>query len=145
MTDPLTILYESLSDNPEQNPVTNMQGDKVWLNKIGLPHREDGPAIIRKGGTKEWKIDGRFHREDGPAIERPDGTKEWFKHNDRHREDGPAVESANGSSEYWLEDRIMSKGKWLQDPSVQRVLALKKLENKDIKDDDFLRTFGGVL
>jgi len=44
-----------------------------------------------------------------------------------------------------LEDRIMSKGKWLQDPSVQRVLALKKLENKDIKDDDFLRTFGGVL
>ena len=60
-------------------------------------HCEDGPAVERLDGTKEWWIDGvkvadldknfdkrycnkegKLHREDGPAIERSDGTKEWW-------------------------------------------------------------------
>ena len=29
-------------------------------------------------GTKAWFLNGKLHREEGPAVERPDGTKEWY-------------------------------------------------------------------
>jgi hypothetical protein len=48
---------------------------------------------------------GQKHREDGPAIERADGTKEWFQNDMRHREDGPAVEGANGEKSWWINGR----------------------------------------
>lgn len=32
-------------------------------------HREDGPAVEWKSGTKEWWVNGRLHRINGPAIE----------------------------------------------------------------------------
>lgn len=28
-------------------------------------------------GHKEWRLNGQLHREDGPAVERVDGGKEW--------------------------------------------------------------------
>jgi len=46
-----------------------------------------------------------LHREDGPAIERNDGTKEWYANKRRHRMDGPAIEFANGDK-YWFIDGI---------------------------------------
>jgi hypothetical protein len=44
-----------------------------------------------------------LHREDGPAVERPDGSKEWWVNDERHRIDGPAAEYFIGSSKirYW--------------------------------------------
>lgn len=65
-------------------------------------HREDGPAIELKSGSKLWYFNGNFHREDGPAIEWGDGTKEWYVNGKRHREDGPSIEHINGSREYWV-------------------------------------------
>ena len=50
----------------------------------------------------EWYIHGERHREDGPAVEYRDGTKLWYINGKRHREDGPAVELSNGSKAWLL-------------------------------------------
>ena len=52
---------------------------QVHLNPNGELHRDDGPAIERAGGDKEWYKNGELHRDDGPAIERADGYKAWYK------------------------------------------------------------------
>ena len=44
----------------------------------------------------------QYHREDGPAIERYDGSKEWYQNGLCHREDGPAIEWASGAKEWYL-------------------------------------------
>ena len=49
-----------------------------YRNEQGKLHREDGPAIEWKSGTKEWRINGKLHRIDGPAIEYSDGSKIWY-------------------------------------------------------------------
>lgn len=50
-----------------------------------------------------WRLpNGQCHREDGPAIERADGTKEWWRNDERHREDGPAIEYADGTKAWYL-------------------------------------------
>jgi len=52
--------------------------DKIW-KKNGVPHREDGPAVIYENGDEAWYYNGRQHREDGPAVEWEDGvTKYWY-------------------------------------------------------------------
>ena len=71
-----------------------------YLN--GHCHREDGPAVEYKNGTKQWYLNGKCHREGGPAIEYPDGTKWWYLNGLPHREDGPAVEWANGGKDWCL-------------------------------------------
>jgi hypothetical protein len=53
-------------------------GTKIWKNKDGEFHREDGPAVEYADGTKTWLINGEHHREDGPAVEYADGTKTWY-------------------------------------------------------------------
>jgi len=53
----------------------------IWYFRGYLVHREDGPALERKDGHKEWYKNGKLHRQDGPAVEMKDGTKmvvfEW--------------------------------------------------------------------
>jgi hypothetical protein len=74
-----------------------------WLN--GRLHREDGPAIEGEGlnGSKqEWYINGVLHREDGPAAKYANGNKRWLLNGQFHREDGPAVEDANGSRTWYI-------------------------------------------
>lgn len=66
----------------------------------GKYHREDGPAIEREDGTKEWWLNGKLHRADGPAVEYPNGDKEWYLNNNLHREDGPAIECSDGYKFY---------------------------------------------
>lgn len=62
-----------------------------WF-KNGLLHRDNGPAVITKSGTKEWYKRGKLHRTDGPAVE-DDKLKnyEYWYEGKLHREDGPAV------------------------------------------------------
>jgi hypothetical protein len=66
----------------------------------GKIHREDGPAVERTNGSKEWRINGRLHRVDGPAVINTNGDKLWYKEGALHREDGPAVELADGRKEW---------------------------------------------
>ena len=65
----------------------------------GLLHREDGPALERNDGTREWYRYGELHREDGPAIDRSDGSYEWRRNGALHREDGPAFKDT--TTERW--------------------------------------------
>ncbi len=107
-------------------------GNQKWKNEYGFPHREDGPAIIYRNGTKEWHQYGQLHREDGPAKEVPyvpcylkyafglQGLyfrlkawwyaeqyfiRYWFREGQLHREDGPAVECLD-YSEWYMNDKL---------------------------------------
>jgi hypothetical protein len=42
---------------------------------------------VTSGGDKMWRNkDGHLHREDGPAFEGADGTDSWYRNGHRHRE-----------------------------------------------------------
>jgi hypothetical protein len=77
-------------------------GSKQWRNDKGQFHREDGPAIEYKDGSKAWWINGYLHREDGPAYEGSDGYKEWCINGKSHRLDGPAVRRSDGRKAWWI-------------------------------------------
>lgn len=81
-------------------------------NSFSIIHREDGPAIERITGTKEWWINGKLHRDDGPAIEWSDGDRWWYKNGLRHREDGPAIEGNYNHKEYYLNGINYSETKY---------------------------------
>lgn len=51
----------------------------------GVLHRLDGPAVIRKDGTKEWWVNGEHHREGAPAVVGPNGHEEWWHRGRMHR------------------------------------------------------------
>lgn len=71
-------------------------------------HRDDGPAVERFNGTKEWHINGKLHRENGPAIEWFDGEKMWYYEGKLHRTDGPAIVYSNGY-EWYYEGKLHRK------------------------------------
>ena len=85
--------------------------DRIEYRLNGKLHREDGPAIERTSGTKEWYFNGKLHRLDGPAdaehrqampaVERANGHKSWFIDGKLHRLGGPAIESTDGYKEWW--------------------------------------------
>jgi hypothetical protein len=77
-------------------------GHKVWRNPAGQVHREDGPAIIKAHGDREWWICGRRHRSDGPAVVFSESSKFWYFEGLLHRTDGPAIEYSEGSKEWHL-------------------------------------------
>jgi hypothetical protein len=56
-------------DNDQPTEITE-EGDKIWRNAAGKPHRNNEPAFERANGDRIWCQNGRLHREDGPAIER---------------------------------------------------------------------------
>ena len=53
-------------------------GTRIYYNSAGQLHRENGPAVERANGTKEWAQNGQRHRIDGPAIEWASGRKNWY-------------------------------------------------------------------
>ena len=59
-------------------PRTDPLGNQVWRNKKGKYHREDGPAVIDKDGTKKWYLNGIRHNLNGPAVIYNDGFKEYW-------------------------------------------------------------------
>jgi hypothetical protein len=91
----------------------------TWINKQGLYHREDGPAIEWADGGKEWWINGELHRLDGPARTTPEGDTEWWLNGKLHRTDGPAAEYDNGAK-YWS---VHGKFHRLDGPASVRTLA----------------------
>ena len=88
-------------------------GAKVWRNSKGQFHCEDGPALERADGLKEWYINGKRHREDGPAVEYADGETSWYINGEIHREDGPAVERANGKKFWYFDGKQYLFEDWL--------------------------------
>ena len=58
------------------------------------------PERIEFSDRIEYRLNGKLHREDGPAVERADGHKEWYVKGKLHRENGPAIEWANGDKEW---------------------------------------------
>jgi hypothetical protein len=107
--------------------VENSDGSlKEWWY-CGVPHRLNGPAVIRPGPLPErlkfptfyyditsvgdvkwemWWVDGKLHRTDGPAIiatKNDEMVREfWYKNGKRHRLDGPAIDSSDEYKEWWL-------------------------------------------
>ena len=77
----------------------------TWALPDGTLHRVDGPAVIKKDGTKMWYYNGIRHRADGPAITTVNKSQEWHVNGVLHREDGPAVliSPADGDDEGWYE------------------------------------------
>ena len=81
-------------------------GVRIWFNKDGQVHREDGPAMEHPSGQREWWIKGELHREDyGPTIENGN-YQEWWQNGHLHREDGPATTYENGQREWWINGNL---------------------------------------
>ena len=89
--------------------VVDSYGTRRYYNSADQLHRDDGPAVKRADGGKEWWLHGERNREDGPAIEWPGGTKEWWQNGLRHRINGPAVEHADGGKEWWINGKSYTK------------------------------------
>jgi len=85
-------------DDDLQNQEELMTTQYIIKNKEGTFYYKDKEMNIR-------------HREDGPAVERADGYKEWYLNDQLHREDGPAVEYADGSKYWFLNDKEVSEAK----------------------------------
>ena len=69
--------------------------DKIWRNK-----------------------EGELHREDGPAIEHSNGTRFWFKNGLKHREDGPTFIWESGEHEYYLNGQYYSIEDYLEETEI---------------------------
>ena len=67
-------LYEALKYRVE----VGCLGNKRYYHHSGQLHREEGPAVILKNGSKFWYQNGELHREDGPAITWANGNMEWW-------------------------------------------------------------------
>ncbi len=85
-----------------------------WRNDKGELHREGGPAVEYKNGTKYWHKNEKIHRLDGPAIEHFDGTRKWLIEDLFHRLDGPAIEWNNGNKEWWIEGEKYLEEEWFE-------------------------------
>ena len=91
-------VYEALALRIE----VDRDGTCKYFNSAGELHRDNGPAVEYKSGSRAWFQNGKLHRTDGPAVVWSDGDEEWYQNGLRHREGGPAIEYADGSKEWWL-------------------------------------------
>ena len=74
-----------------------------------------------------------LHREDGPAVERINGSKEWLVNGKRHRVDGPAIIHDNGNLEWWLNNCFFkTKEEWFE-------ALTEKQQVKAIYSDCFIK------
>ena len=88
--------------------VRKMSKGLIAYMQGGKYHREDGPAIIKEGGS-EWAymVNGKYHREDGPATRstyRGVPTYDWFVNGKQHRDDGPSSIRGEGMEQEWHKD-----------------------------------------
>jgi hypothetical protein len=100
----------SENSNTKYDVVVNYLGTVYYYKKgTHALHREDGPAVTYKDGTKMWYLHGEYHRIDGPAIEYSNGNREWWVNGFRHREDGPAIDEARGYKVWYISGLIHRK------------------------------------
>lgn len=68
-----------------------LRATALWLGTAGAASiagmPEDGP-FVQPGGTI-WYRDGIVHRDEGPAVERVDGSREWLAEGICNCEIGP--------------------------------------------------------
>jgi hypothetical protein len=54
-------------------------GTVRWFKyDTSILHRAEGPAVERKNGMVEYRVNGSLHRENGPAIIREDGSEMYY-------------------------------------------------------------------
>ena len=70
----LAEVFDSLKYRVE----VDKHGTRRHFNGMGQLHREDGPAVILKTGSKLWFQNGELHRTDGPAVSWASGNMEWW-------------------------------------------------------------------
>jgi hypothetical protein len=92
----------------------NALDEHVWWraladDAIGVPHRDDGPAVVYPGGVQAWYRNGLRHRVGAPAVVYPGGVQAWYRNGLRHRVGGPAVERADGSREWWVHGTLIRR------------------------------------
>ena len=78
-------------------------------NILGHHHRLDGPAVIRRYGSKIWLKNDKLHRTNGPAVIWPNGTEEWYLDDKRHNPNGPAITRPDGPEEYYINGNKVNK------------------------------------
>ena len=103
------------------HPVKPRSNEKErWENDEGQLHRDNGPAVEYKDGTRVWWQSDQLHRNGGPAVEHASGYRAWYQNDQRHRDDGPAIEYADGTRMWHLNGRFVAQN---ADPDYQAVLA----------------------
>ena len=80
-------VYEALALRIE----VDRDGTCKYFNSAGELHRDNGPAVEYKSGSRAWFQNGKLHRLAGPAIIWYSGELEYWLDGQRHRLDGPAV------------------------------------------------------
>ena len=65
----------------------DISGTRRYYNAANQLHRDEGPAIEWRNGTKSWFQYGIRHRTDGAAIEYSDGDKAWYINGEELTED----------------------------------------------------------
>jgi len=113
-------------------------GDVFWYKSgTDILHREDGPAVERNDGIKEWFQDGKRHRENGPAVTYPDGFKAWWQNGQRHRENGPAIEYVNGDKRWWVKGKFYTEAEFNKIQTVSSKTIARPNEAKDAASHSF--------
>lgn len=82
--------------------VIDERGTKYYFNDETQFHRDDGPAIIHKDGSKSWYVNGEANDPKNPSVFFANGIFLWYRFN-HHRSDGPSEVRPNGYKE-WYED-----------------------------------------
>lgn len=83
-----------------------------WNTPEGCKFTIDGYFKFKSGEEYWFDEDGMYHRTDGPASVRRDGTKMWYVHGIQHRLDGPAVlfsDQEMDLNEWWFEGKRISR------------------------------------
>lgn len=94
-------------DREDGPAVLRDSGTKEWY-RGGVLHRVGGPAIEYASGSEGWYRGGVLHRDDGPAVVDDSGVNIWYKNGKRHRIGGPAVVNSDGSVQYWENGVMLS-------------------------------------
>lgn len=94
--------------------VTSQDGTRRWYLD-GVPHRDDGPAIVSSDGWREWRRHGRLHRLDGAALEFP-GDDTWYV-NDFEVTDPEPLQAAYAAGELDVLDQFAALWDGLTDPA----------------------------
>lgn len=93
-------IFRTITEKPLERSVV-IYDDRVEWRQQGILHRENGPAVERRDGTKEWWVNGLRHRDDGPAIERSCGCSAWYQRGilmEAEGEDGSKVRPIKGET-----------------------------------------------